>query len=165
MKTPSHLLSATRVIMTLALIGSFHVALAQPTTPTGVYDLLTFPNCTGYSLNSTLGVVQPGPSNYVETMTDGLGNVVFARTSTGSIGTFFFWGANPFTLQPQANPIHEHIVMDGVVISDVFASSTCFATPVPSSTPTTLVVLAALLSLAGMWAIRRKWVQSRATRR
>jgi hypothetical protein len=151
--------------MTLALAGSFHGALAQPTTPTGTYDLLTFPGCTGYRLASTLGVVQPGPSNYVETMIDGLGTVVFSQTATGGIGTFFIWnGFTTFTTPPKQNPIHEHIVMDGVVISDVTVSSTCFATPVPASTPTTLVVLAALLSLAGMWVIRRKWMQGRSTK-
>jgi hypothetical protein len=163
MKAQSRIKFALRFLMTLALAGSFHGALAQPT---GTYDLLTFPGCTGYSLNSTAGVTQPGPSNYVETMTDGLGNVVFSQTATGGIGTFTVWnGFTTFTLPPQQNPIHELIVMDGVVIANLTVSSTCFATPVPASTPTTLVVLAALLSLVGVWAIRRKWSQSRSAGR
>ena len=158
MKMPSRLMFVLRLVMTLALAGSFHSALAQPT---GTYDLLTFPGCTGYSLSSTLGVTQPGPSNYVETMTDGTGTVVFSRAQTGGIGTFFFWGSGTFTTPPKVNPIHEFIVMDGVVIANLTVDSSCFASAIPTtSTPATLVALAALLSLAGMWAIRRRWSRS-----
>jgi hypothetical protein len=66
-------------------------------------------------------------------MTDGNGNVIFSRSGTGAVGTFSFWGAGSFTMQPQANPIHDHAVMDGVVIVDVSANNPCLGAPVGPS--------------------------------
>jgi hypothetical protein len=71
-------------------------------------------------------------------MTDGYGNVVFSRTSIGSLGLFTFWDNGTFTAQPQANPIHDYVVMDGVVIIDVRADNPCVGpagfqgAPIPS---------------------------------
>jgi len=147
-------------VLMLLLTSFGSPASAQPT---GVYDLLTFPGapgtCTNWSVNSTNGVNQPGPSNYVETMTDGLGNVVFSRSQTGGIGFFTFWGSGTFTAQPQANPIHELIVMDGVVIANIFADTPCLpgsARSVPALSPSMLVALAVLLGGAGMSMLRRR---------
>jgi hypothetical protein len=116
------------VIVLTFVLGSYQKALAA--APTGVYDILTFPGassstCGGWAIYSTAGVNQPGPSSYTETMTDGYGNVVFSRTSTGGVGSFTYWDNGAFTTQPKANPIHDYVVMDGVVIIDVRADNPC----------------------------------------
>jgi hypothetical protein len=163
MKTQSRTRYVLPFVMTAILfaVGSRGAWAA----PTGVYDILTFPSCTTWSVNSTAGVNQPGPSNYVETMTDGLGNVVFTRSQAGGIGTFFFWGSGSFTTQPKANPITEHIVMDGVTIANIVAVDPCAPIPIPTSSTPQLVAMAVLLSLFGILAIRRKWRQGRDMRR
>lgn len=127
----------SRIFMGLILGTLLLVTLApmQPVLaagPTGRYDILTFPDCASFSLESSQGVLQPGPSFYTETMTDGNGTVIFSRSKQGgSFSTLLYaWTFNkPFTVQPKANPIHELIVMDGVVIADVFANSPCLGGP------------------------------------
>jgi hypothetical protein len=118
------------VAMVALTVGGFHDITRAASGPTGQYDILTFPgasatNCGSWAVYSRNGVYQPGPSIFTEKMTDGNGHTVFARSGTGNIGTFTFWSPGSFMSQPQANPIHEHIVMDGVVIADIYADNPC----------------------------------------
>lgn len=126
------------IVALIAVVGSHFVALAAG--PTGVYDILNFPgatasNCGTWEVYSSAGVNQPGPSLYTETMTDGYGNVVFSRSQAGGIGFFTFWGSGSFTKQPEANPITEHIVMDGVVIAHIQANNPCAGPAVYQGAP------------------------------
>jgi hypothetical protein len=119
------------LVTTLALaVGGYQGVTRAATGPTGQYDILIFPgasatDCGTWAVYSRNGVYQPGPSLYTEKMTDGNSNTVFARSSTGSIGTYNLWDSQGFMSQPQANPIHEHVVMDGVVIADIYADDPC----------------------------------------
>ncbi len=127
------------IVVSLAFgVSIYHIAHAAG--PTGMYDILTFPgatttDCGTWEVTSTNGVDQPGPSDYVETMTDGNGVVVFSRSQAGGVGTFMSWGSGSFTTPPTANPIHEHIVMDGVVIADIFADNPCLPPSVFQGVP------------------------------
>ena len=121
------LVVALVAVLTLA-VGGYHEA--QAASPSGHYNILTFPgasatDCGSWAVYSSKGVTQPGPSNYTEKMTDGNGNTIWARSQAGGIGTFDYWDNGTFMAQPQANPIHEHIVMDGVVIADIYADNPC----------------------------------------
>jgi hypothetical protein len=100
-------------------------------SPTGTYDILSFPgataaNCGIWHLGSSLGVTQPGPSNYTETVTDSGGNVVHVLSGTGNInGIFFSWGNGAFNSQPKSNPIHIMLILDGVSVASTSADDPC----------------------------------------
>jgi|GEM_PF-1240260 len=120
------------IVLFAGVMGTPHTALAAPS---GVYDQFVFSDCDSWGLLSTNGVTQTGPSNYVETVTDGYGNVLSTITGTGGIGTFYVWTYRTLPVLPVANPIRMHLVMDGVVIADTLGYSPCAPDAVYQAAP------------------------------